>query len=77
MALVSKNNIGFLNGTIPIPVATDPIYSSWERCNTLLMSWLLNSLSPSIAQSVIFFDRAVDIYGRISKNNSLTANYSA
>ncbi|KAG5009956.1 hypothetical protein JHK82_018579 [Glycine max] len=62
MALVSKNKMGFLTGSIPIPSEIDPIYPHWERCNTLLMSWLLNSLSPSIAQSVVFFERAIDTW---------------
>ncbi|WVZ03263.1 hypothetical protein V8G54_024069 [Vigna mungo] len=55
MALISKNKMDFLNGAIPIPETIDPLYPSWERCNALLMSWILNSLSPSIAQSVMFF----------------------
>jgi hypothetical protein len=28
----------------------------------LIMSWLLNSLSPSIAQSVIYFVHALDVW---------------
>ncbi|WVZ09015.1 hypothetical protein V8G54_022361, partial [Vigna mungo] len=48
MALISKNKMGFLNGNILIPATTDPLYPFWERCNTMLMSWILNSLSPSI-----------------------------
>nr|KYP42362.1 hypothetical protein KK1_036235 [Cajanus cajan] len=62
MALISKKKMGFLNGSIPKPIFTDPLYPYWERCNTLLMLWLLNSLSPSIAQSVIFFETAIDIW---------------
>ncbi|KAG5001528.1 hypothetical protein JHK87_022600 [Glycine soja] len=62
MALTSKNKMGFLNATIPVLATTDPIYLSWECYNTLIISWLLNSLSPSIVQSVIFLDRAIDIY---------------
>nr|KYP65401.1 hypothetical protein KK1_011634 [Cajanus cajan] len=62
MAMISKNKMAFLTGTVPVPTATDPSFPSWERYNTLIMSWLLNSLSPSIAQSVIYFDRAIDIW---------------
>ena len=70
MALISKHKMDFLNGSIPIPQLTDPIYSSWERCNVLLMSWLLNSLSPSIAQSVIFFEHAIDIWNDLRERFS-------
>nr|KYP37855.1 hypothetical protein KK1_040937 [Cajanus cajan] len=62
IALISNNKMGFLNGSIPKPAFTDPLYPHRERCNTLLMSWLLNSLSPSIAQSVIFFEISIDIW---------------
>ena len=61
MTLISKNKMAFLLGTIHVLDVTDPYYSGWERCNTLIMSWLLNSISPSIAQSVIFLESAVDI----------------
>ncbi|XP_022635066.1 uncharacterized protein LOC111241415 [Vigna radiata var. radiata] len=54
--------MGFLNGSIPAPASTDSLFPQWERCNTLIMSWLLNSLSPSIAQSVIYLNRAIDIW---------------
>lgn len=38
MALVSENKMGFLNGSIPAPAATDPLFPQWERCNTIIMS---------------------------------------
>ncbi|KAG5047714.1 hypothetical protein JHK86_017120 [Glycine max] len=49
MALISKNKMAFLLGSILVPSVKEPLYSGWERCNTLIMSWLLNLLSPSIA----------------------------
>jgi hypothetical protein len=52
--------MSFLLGTIPVPLPTDPLFHIWERCNTLITSWLLNSVSPSIAQSIIYFDRAIE-----------------
>ncbi|KAG5049753.1 hypothetical protein JHK85_010856 [Glycine max] len=67
MALIFKNKIGFLTGTIPTPDVYSPSYPSWECCNTLVMSWLLNSLSPPIAQSVIFLNCAVDIWTDLRK----------
>ncbi|KAH1111847.1 hypothetical protein GYH30_010271 [Glycine max] len=67
MALIFKNKIGFLTGTIPTSDVYSPSYPSWERCNTLVMSWLLNSLSPPIAQSVIFLNRVVDIWTDLRK----------
>ena len=70
MALISKNKMGFLNGTILVPESTDPLFSAWERCNTLILSWLLNSLSQSIAQSVIYLDNAVDVWNDLKERFS-------
>ncbi|XP_072064542.1 uncharacterized protein [Arachis hypogaea] len=62
IALISKNKIGFLDGTIPTPATDDPLFPSWRRCNTLVSSWIFNSLSAPIAQSVIYFDYAEAIW---------------
>ncbi|WVZ04365.1 hypothetical protein V8G54_025171, partial [Vigna mungo] len=70
MVLISKNKMAFLLGTIPVPKVEEPIYSAWERCNTLVMSWLLNSVTPSIAQSVIFLECAIDIWNDLRERFS-------
>ena len=70
MALISKNKMGFLNGSIIAPAATDPLHPAWERCNTLIMSWLLNLLSQSIAQSVIYLDHASEIWKDLKEHFS-------
>jgi len=71
MTLISRNKMAFLLGTTPVPSITEPtLYSAWERCNTLIMSWLLNSLSPFIAQSVIFLECAADIWNDLRERFS-------
>ena len=62
MALLTKNKLKFVDGSIPPPATTDPLYPAWERCNTLVQSWLIKSLSPSIAKSILWFDKASDIW---------------
>ncbi|WVY91087.1 hypothetical protein V8G54_036601 [Vigna mungo] len=70
MALISKNKMVFLLGTIPVPKVEEPLYYAWERCNTLVMYWLLNSVTPSIAQSVIFLECAIDIWNDLRESFS-------
>nr|DAD45980.1 TPA_asm: hypothetical protein HUJ06_004210 [Nelumbo nucifera] len=62
MALLSKNKLGFVDGSILIPSKDDPTYPAWQRCNTMVYSWLVRSLSPSIAKSILWLDNAVDIW---------------
>ncbi|KAF8387898.1 hypothetical protein HHK36_026560 [Tetracentron sinense] len=65
MALTAKNKIGFVNGSLPKPSDesdSDPLSFSWCRCNNMLLSWLLNSVSKEIAASIIYIDSAADIW---------------
>jgi hypothetical protein len=53
----------FVDGSIPIPDDDfDPSFRAWNRCNMLVHSWILNSVSESIAQSLIFMDNAIDVW---------------
>jgi hypothetical protein len=73
MALTAKNKLGFIDGTIPKPSSTDSSFLIWTRCNTMVLSWILNSVSPEIANSVIFVDSASamwsDLQERFSQSN--------
>jgi hypothetical protein len=70
MSLEAKNKLGFINGTIKAPSETDPKYRAWRQCNQIIKSWILNSISPSLTNTVIFSDTAL-MSGQISVNVSL------
>ena len=60
MALSTKNKMGFVNETILKPEG--PEAAKWERCNDMVLSWLLNSISPDIANSVIYADTTKEVW---------------
>ncbi|XP_016680477.1 uncharacterized protein [Gossypium hirsutum] len=62
MALLSKNKLKFVDGTITVLIKTDPLYPAWERCKTMVISWLLHSISPSIMNSILWLDFAYEIW---------------
>ncbi|KAF8406917.1 hypothetical protein HHK36_006038 [Tetracentron sinense] len=60
IALRAKNKLGLVDGTLKKP--TDPKeLSQWERCNDLVGSWILNSVSTEIRSSISYADTARDI----------------
>jgi len=62
-ALSGKMKFEFVDGTIPM--VTDPfdhLFRAWNRCNMLVHSWIMNSLSKSIAQSIVFMENASDVW---------------
>ena len=53
-ALSAKNKLGFVNGTILQPNdVLDPLFSDWQRCNDLVLSWITNYLSRQIHATVL------------------------
>ncbi|KAF5465288.1 hypothetical protein F2P56_015308 [Juglans regia] len=63
LALRAKNQLGFISGAIPQPIdPEDPLLELWERCNDMVVSWIQNSISPSIKSSVVFVDDAREIW---------------
>ncbi|CAL9027549.1 unnamed protein product [Prunus brigantina] len=49
--LSAKNKIGFVDGSVKAPASTDAKHSIWQRCNDMVLSWILNSVHPDIAGS--------------------------
>ncbi|CAN1254590.1 hypothetical protein LINPERPRIM_LOCUS8701, partial [Linum perenne] len=58
VALSIKNKLQFIDSSLPIPDLTDSNYSAWNRCNFAVLSWILNSVSDDIAQSLMSYDKA-------------------
>ncbi|XP_015164044.1 uncharacterized protein [Solanum tuberosum] len=55
IALSAKNKLGFIDGSLEVPADTDlKMKRAWSRCNDMVLSWLLNSLSKEIAESVLY-----------------------
>ena len=48
-ALSVKNKTGFINGKIVRPSPDYAAFAQWERCDDMVTSWLLNSLSKDLA----------------------------
>ena len=75
MALIFKNKIKFIDGSIVAPASDDAMFPAWERCNNMVFSWIMKSLSQSIAQSVIWIDSTrnlwKDLQDRFSQGDAI------
>ncbi|KAL5717644.1 hypothetical protein ACHQM5_010624 [Ranunculus cassubicifolius] len=75
-ALNSKNKLGFADSSIKTPSKdSDPdLYATWSRCNDMVHSWIVNSCEPEIADSVIYYSNAhevwEDLHERFSQGNA-------
>ncbi|XP_057811805.1 uncharacterized protein LOC131026045 [Salvia miltiorrhiza] len=72
-ALIAKNKLAFVDGSLPRPHHSDLLFTQWMRCNSMVVSWLRNSVNPEISSSIIYIDDAAHIWNdlkdRFSQGN--------
>lgn len=47
-ALLTKRKLGFVEGTIPKPLASDPNLELWLSVNSMIMGWIRSSIEPRV-----------------------------
>ncbi|XP_010526680.1 PREDICTED: uncharacterized protein LOC104804180 isoform X2 [Tarenaya hassleriana] len=74
-ALLAKNKLGFILGTIPQPVDDEEDSGSWLRCNAMVCTWLSNSVDPDILTLISYMEDAHEIWMHL-QNCFLQTNVS-
>uniref|UniRef100_M1B089 Reverse transcriptase n=1 Tax=Solanum tuberosum TaxID=4113 RepID=M1B089_SOLTU len=67
LSLSAKNKLGFIDGSSPTPDVADTSFKLWNRCNGMVISWLLNSLSKDIADSVLYSRTTKDLWNDLDQ----------
>ncbi|XP_020254024.1 uncharacterized protein LOC109831094 [Asparagus officinalis] len=49
-----KNKLRFINATLQKTTPNTPEVSSWSSCNSMLISWIFNSIERSIQSSIAY-----------------------
>uniref|UniRef100_A0A803QRJ5 Retrotransposon Copia-like N-terminal domain-containing protein n=1 Tax=Cannabis sativa TaxID=3483 RepID=A0A803QRJ5_CANSA len=62
LSIGARNKTPFLDGSLPQPPPHDSLYSSWNRCNQMVMSWIIHSVSPEIKTSIMYLDTAAEMW---------------
>ncbi|CAL2228141.1 unnamed protein product [Prunus armeniaca] len=72
-SLSAKNKLGFVDGSVKTPSSDDSKFPLWQRCNDMVLSWILHSLHPDIASNVLYAKTAAavwtDLRDRFSQSN--------
>ncbi|KAG5069044.1 hypothetical protein JHK85_001421 [Glycine max] len=56
--LSAKNKVEFVDRSIQGYASNHTLHIAWRRCNNMVVSWLVYSVSPSIRQSILWMDDA-------------------
>ncbi|XP_073270434.1 uncharacterized protein [Primulina huaijiensis] len=54
IALHANNKVAFLDGMCRRPAAGNLMLQQWERCNALVLSWIMNSVSKEIFGGIVY-----------------------
>ncbi|KAL8139482.1 hypothetical protein V2J09_005503 [Rumex salicifolius] len=54
--------MAFVTGAAKKPDPASPLFAQWERCNSMVTSWIFHSVEKDIAESLLFFDTAAEIW---------------
>ena len=69
-----KCKMGYLDGSIDIPEADNPSYKIWDEQNSMVMSWLINSMNPHISQVFLFLPSARNLWDAATETYSYLEN---
>lgn len=62
LALSSKLKLRFVDGSYTKPPANSPLFMHWLRCNNMITSWMLNSVTVEIRNSIVYLKSAREIW---------------
>ena len=68
--LKSRGKMGYLCGTIEVPKLSDPSFESWDAENSIIMSWLLNSMQLEIGKPFLSLSLAKEVWDAVSQTYS-------
>jgi len=66
IALRTKMKLGFLDATCGKPALGSSTYDQWIRCDSMVVSWLLNSIDPSLSGAFIYANSAVELWNELT-----------
>lgn len=52
-ALEAKDNVGFIDGSLEVP-ADETQFCKWKRVDSMIKSWVMNSITKDIADTLIY-----------------------
>ena len=74
MALDAKSKLCFVDGSVTVSMAVTPLEKiAWSKNNSMISSWILNSVSPHITASVIYRNTTMEVWNSL-RNRFSQAN---
>lgn len=67
MALISKNKLGLIDGSLTRLITFDNNQIDWDHCNIMVMLWITNYIEQEISESILWMNMMLEIWGELRK----------
>ncbi|XP_076906481.1 uncharacterized protein LOC143562613 [Bidens hawaiensis] len=62
LALKAKNKVGFIDGSYKKSIENEVLASQWEMCNSVVLTWILNSICEELYVGQVYSKLASDVW---------------
>ena len=76
MYLRGRGKIGYLTGDNVAPASEDPLYTTWDAENSMVMTWLMNSMNEKIGSNYMCYSTAKELWDNVNQMYSDLGNQS-
>ncbi|GJV79312.1 putative RNA-directed DNA polymerase [Tanacetum coccineum] len=70
IAIHTKNKLGFINGKIPRPIEEGFMQEQWDRCNSVVLNWILGYVSQDVFMGQVFSKNAKTVWDELEETYS-------
>ncbi|GJR71206.1 ribonuclease H-like domain-containing protein [Tanacetum coccineum] len=69
LALEAKNKYGFVDGTClkTAYASGDVLYAQWDRCNVMVLKWILNFVSHDVYIGLVYSDNCASVWNEVQE----------
>jgi hypothetical protein len=69
LALQARNKFSFVDGSClkETYVTSDVLYAQWDRCNAIVLTWLMNSVSQDVYMGLVYSDNAACVWKELQE----------
>nr|GMC91147.1 retrovirus-related Pol polyprotein from transposon TNT 1-94 [Ipomoea batatas] len=71
IALRAKKKFGFADGSIQQPAEDSPDLEDWWTVNSMIVSWILNTIEPTLRSTITLKEKATELWDDIKQRFSI------
>ncbi|KAH0683062.1 hypothetical protein KY289_020814 [Solanum tuberosum] len=68
LGLLGKSKLGFVDGKHPREFFPSSLHDLWEKCNAIVLSWIINSIRKDLLSSVIYASNASKVWTNLREH---------